>query len=141
MQISYDSLDRVSEEYTYMSSRRQYTYYADGSLQSMIATLPDHFNSPQGPSITTYFYPNQVVNYLTNSNYGMPYFGRSSTYLPDSATNVLYYADDSILSYTLYNYTRNAAGWILFETQTSHHLDSAMLPTDTTISTFEYEYY
>lgn len=140
-QISYDLLRRVKEEYVYMSSRKQYAYFPDGSLQSMTATLPDHVGSPQGPSITTYFYTNYLPNKLANRNYGMPYFGESSTYLPDSSFNVLYYNGDSILSFMRYSYQLNKAGWVLRETIVGCHLNNALQPVDTSIAVTEYEYY
>lgn len=140
-QYWYNADSTLHEQYMYMSSRKTYTYYPDGNMASVTATLPDHASSMQGPAVTSYFYPNHIANTLGNRNYGMPYFGKSSPNLPDSAFYFMVYSGDTI-SFTLsYSYQFDSLARVISETGIRHQLDSLQQPMDTTISYSTYEYY
>ncbi len=140
-QYWYNADSTLHEQYMYMSSRKTYTYYADGNLESETATLPDHYNPPQGPTVTTYFYPNHTVNTLGNRNYGKPYFGKSSPNLPDSAFYYWVYSGDTAFFTVSYTYQFDSLMRVISETQIRHQLDSLQQPVDTSISQAAYEYY
>lgn len=140
-QYWYNADSTLREQYMYMSSRKTYTYYPDGNVASETATLPDHASSLQGPDVTTYFYLNQIVNTLGNRNYGMPYFGKSSPNLPDSAFYFMVYSGDTIFFTLSYTYQFDSLARVISETGIRHQLDSLQQPMDTTISYSTYEYY